>query len=81
MPGPGRAWVPGRGRPGTTLISGQRLDGRKSSVFTRLEEREPQAGMQLIIRRADALTSTTTSQLTSTSASQARVRSSGHGGW
>ena len=33
-----------------TLISGQRLDGRKSSVFARLEEREPQAGMQLIIR-------------------------------
>jgi hypothetical protein len=27
MPGAGRAWVPGRGRPRTTLISGQRLDG------------------------------------------------------
>ena len=36
--------MPGRGRPGTTLIGGQRLDGRKSSVFARLEEREPQAG-------------------------------------
>ena len=73
--------MPGRGRLGTTLISGQRLDGRKSSVVARLEEREPQAGMQLIIRKADALTSTTTSQLTSTSASQTGVRSSGHGGW
>jgi hypothetical protein len=39
---------------GHHLISGQRLDGRKSSVFARLEEREPQAGMELIIRRADA---------------------------
>jgi hypothetical protein len=72
--------VPGRGRPGTTVTSGQRIDGRKSSVFARLEEREPQAGMHLIIRRADALTPATTSQLTSTSASQTRVRSSGHGG-
>jgi hypothetical protein len=39
--------VPGCGRPGTILkplISGQRLDGRKASVFARLEEREPQAG-------------------------------------
>jgi len=41
-----------------TLISGQRLDGRKASVFARLEECEPRPGMQLITRRADALRET-----------------------
>jgi len=46
MPGPvelGRLAVAARHHL-ETLISGQRLDGRKASVFARLEEREPQAG-------------------------------------
>jgi hypothetical protein len=59
------------------LISGQRLEAQKASVFARLEVREP-PGMQLIIgRAADALTSATTSW--SNSASHTRVRCSSHG--